>query len=627
MASDVKTLMTEVGSHINFSTFTGLLEKIVKFDDTNNRVQGKIEEKKRLVQQFLELWRDKAKELRKTGQQVNDSVLPLMKLLLPDIAGRTYGLKESKLANYLIDVLSISKTSTDAKKLLNYRAPHNAKSDGDFASVAYFVLKMRCLDKTLSIEDVNKHLSLIAINNVKGKEGQKEVLNSIRHLIMNLSALQLKWLIRIILRDLKIGIKENAIFDAYHPDAMDLYNATSNFENVCNLLNDPLKRFHEIAVTLFSPCRPMLGEKAKPNNIEQSIGGGEFYIETKYDGERFQLHKNQNKYCYFSRNSHEYTDAFGSTNINGSLSQYIHDCFDKNVRSVILDGEMCVYNNVEKVLLTKSDSYDVKSMNTFFADSDVQICFCVFDILLYNDEVLTNKPLKERIQYLNKTFKEQEGRLIISPREICSTNQQAIDALNKAIDLRLEGIVVKNPNSVYKPSVRSGSGWYKVKPDYMLGLNDDLDLLIVGGYYGTGKRSGLLSHFLLAVAFDDKKQVSAEAEIKYPTLFYSFCKIGSGYTMKELSDFNRKLTNKWTVFDKKNPPKHLAVTSERPEVWIDPKDSFIVQVKAVEITVSDKYKTGVTLRFPRLEKFRDDKLWHECMTLSELGELRSVNII
>ena len=47
----------------------------------------------------------------------------------------------------------------------------------------------------------------------------------------------------------------------------------------------------------------------------------------------------------------------------------------------------------------------------------------------------------------------------------------------------------------------------------------------------------------------------------------------------------------------------------------------------MEITVSDKYKTGVTLRFPRLEKFRDDKLWHECMTLSELGELRSVNII
>lgn len=202
-----------------------------------------------------------------------------------------------------------------------------------------------------------------------------------------------------------------------------------------------------------------------------------------------------------------------------------------------------------------------------------------------------------------------------STREIANSNQQVVEALNKAIDTRLEGIVVKSPDSVYKPSVRSGSGWFKVKPDYMLGLNDDLDLIIIGGYYGVGRRSGLISHFLTGVAVDDvnnKTSTSStnnyanaepspvavvakavaggggddEDELDFegtsgcddeenknepaknsqsaplqpmPTLFYSFTKAGSGYSMKELRDFNQKLADKWKPFDKKNPPNHIQV--------------------------------------------------------------------
>jgi len=99
-----------------------------------------------------------------------------------------------------------------------------------------------------------------------------------------------------------------------------------------------------------------------------------------------------------------------------------------------------------------------------------------------------------------------------------------------------------------------------VKPDYVIGLNDDLDLLIVGGYYGTGRRGGLLSHFLLAVAVPDQNNMDCDVAasstttednedneyffdcdeskseekkpISYPKKFYSFCKIGSGYTYK-----------------------------------------------------------------------------------------------
>ena len=240
---------------------------------------------------------------------------------------------------------------------------------------------------------------------------------------------------------------------------------------------------------------------------------------------------------------------------------------------------------------------------------------------------------------------------MFSKRKLARTNKEVVDALNEAIDSRLEGIVVKNPNSEYTPNKRNGSGWFKVKPDYMLGLNDDLDLLIVGGYRGNGSRSGLLSNFLLAVALDDddknkihdKNNVdngNEDEELNFdtdsyekqedknewhPKVFYSFCKIGSGYTMKELNDFNQKLDKKWKTFDKKNPPKHLQLTHEKPDVWIEPKDSLIVQVKAAEIIPSINFKTNLTLKFPRLQCFRSDKDWHECMKLSELIELNTKN--
>jgi DNA ligase-4 len=363
----------------------------------------------------------------------------------------------------------------------------------------------------------------------------------------------------------------------------------------------------------------------------------------------------EGKYIYYSRNGHDYTETFGSDIYSsGSLTPYIHKSFLPSVKNVILDGEMCGYNVKENVLLSLSEDYDIKS--NLREHQDLQTCYVVFDILYLNDQVLTNKPLSERLEYLKKAFNEIDGRIVYSQRETATTNQQVVDALNKAIDSRLEGIVVKNPNSVYKPSVRSNSGWYKVKPDYVLGLNDDLDLLILGGYYGEGKkRSGMISHFLLGVAVsdlkdsikekksvnlnesdeldlegndydDDKSQKKEEEKEKnHPTLFYSFCKIGSGYTMKELYDFNQKMANKWQPFDKKNPPKHLQVTYERPDVWIKPSESFIVQVKAVEVNPTEKYKAGFTLKFARLEKFRPDKSWFECMSLNEIVELREKN--
>lgn len=233
-----------VASKVKFKDVANLLEKIAKIDDavaTRGRGQGKNEAKKNELENFMQNWRqlsDKMKQSLNASEKIDENFFPVMRLLLPGDDRRIYGLKEAKLAKALCEALCIGVKTDDGQKLINYRTPvHMKSSDGDFASVAFFVLRNRCQESnTMTVEKVNHYLNIIAANNAKGKEGQKEVNESIKHLLLNLNALQLKWLIRIVLKDLKIGIKEATILEAYHPDAMDLYNFTSSLEKVIQVL-------------------------------------------------------------------------------------------------------------------------------------------------------------------------------------------------------------------------------------------------------------------------------------------------------------------------------------------------------------------------------------------------------
>ncbi|CAF2409663.1 unnamed protein product [Rotaria sp. Silwood2] len=587
---------------------------------------------------------------------MQDSFYPILRLLLPqsDRERIAYGLKESKLGKHLVEVLSISKDSDDGKKLLNFRVQKNTRTQkgSDFAEVAYYVLKNRCNeDVTMSIWEINKILDEIAVENGKGKEGQKVIDHRLTYLLRHLSALELKWLIRILLKDLRVSLKENSILECFHPDAKDLFDHTSNLFKVAVYLHDPEKRLHEIGLSLFSPFRPMLGERTRADKIEQLIRKkstnptaalAEFYIETKYDGDRFQVHRDKDQFMYFSRNGHDYTSVFGpDANNIGTLTPYIANTFKIDCEKCIIDGEMVIYNRNEKIIHSKGDSFDVKSIQA--NDSQLQPCLIVFDILMYNDEILTNKPMNERLQYLQKKILEPiEGRIIFSVIKPGTSNQDVINELNLAIEERQEGIVVKDPWSVYKPNVRENGGWYKIKPDYTIGLNDEIDCLIVGGYFGTGRlRAGMLSHFLCCAVVKqanttnnseqknpDDENATTSTQCKpdvHDYLYYTFCKIGSGYTHKELLDFNNRFANKWKPWTKKTAPSYILCTHEKPDVCIEPSDSCIVQVKATEFMASDKYKCGFTLRFPRLEKFREDKAWYECVTYQELIDLRERN--
>ncbi|XP_017292785.1 DNA ligase 4 isoform X2 [Kryptolebias marmoratus] len=570
-------------------------------------------EKSKILRDFLESWRKFHSALHKDDPKTTDSFYPAMRLIVPPFERErmAYGIKESMLAKLYIDVLGLPKNGPEAGRLLNYRAPTTSQGEaGDFASMAYFVLKKRCSSQGgLSVKEVNDFLDSVAINNANKQKDQ--VKKSLLHLITQSSALEQKWLIRMILKDMKLGISKETVLQVFHPDAADLYNVNTDLKKVCQQLHSPSVSLSEVSIELFSAFKPMLAAVADIRGVEKQMGGGAFYVETKLDGERIQLHKDGDVYKYFSRNAFEYTQQFGSSPREGSLTPHVHGAFKGHVVSCILDGEMMAYDPAAETFMQKGSKFDIKRL---MDDSELQTCFCVFDVLLVNNQKLGKEPLKKRYETLQTVFSPVKGRLHLVPKTEVRTMQQVVGALNDAIDNREEGIMVKDPLSLYKPDKR-GEGWLKIKPEYVDGLMDELDLLIVGGYWGKGRRGGMMSHFLCAVA-------EAPKPGEKPSVFHSLCRIGSGYTMKELYDLGLKLAKHWKVYRKNDPPASILCGTEKPEVYIEPSDSVIIQVKAAEIVGSDMYKANCTLRFPRIERIRDDKEWHQCMTLAELEQFR-----
>ncbi|EDO35746.1 predicted protein [Nematostella vectensis] len=591
-----------VASQVPFFNFCMAMERICE-------AKGSIEKKRDPLRKLISSWREAHRRIH-GSTKTTDSLFPLLRLLLPhlDKDRPAYGMKENIFARYIIDVMSLGKDSSSGRKLLNYRHPSSSKQDsqGDFASVAYFVLKDRCPEKgSLNIEEVNKLLDDMANANLEKKRDNVKM--SIQMLLRESSAKEVKWLIRIILKELKMGLGENSVFAVFHPDALDHYNTCNNLSKVCMDLHDPSVRMNEAEITIFSAFRPMLAQWSPLNQVEDLMKNQPFYIETKMDGERFILHKDGDKYRYFSRGGNDFTHTFGENSREGCLTPKINDCFERLI-SISSPGQSIHAFWMERCW------FMTHPMKFLFR----QPCFVVFDVLLYNGKKLANTPLHERLKLLETVFKPCLGFLQFVERQNASSNEEVIKSLNEAIDRREEGLVVKSRDSVYKPNVRNGGGWLKIKPEYVASLSDDLDVVIVGGYFGVGRRQGMVSHFLCAVA------VPSDRRGEKPSQFYSLCKVGSGYTMNELDELGQQLKPHWQPFNQAKPPKSVCFTpgfKEKPDVWIEPSKSKVVQIKAAEITPSEKYRAGFTLRFPRLECVRHDKSWYDCLDLSGLEQL------
>ncbi|KRZ27329.1 DNA ligase 4 [Trichinella pseudospiralis] len=629
-------------------------------------------EKRRILGKFFHCWRERFKSKyqncvasKNNSNSLEESFFPVLRLLVPklDNARGPIGLKENMLAKKFIQIMAIDKNSPDAKALLGFHLPATksrmssttGRLDGDFAALISSMLKCRVLanaDRQISLLDINRCLDQLASAHANRSRDQVE--RQIDWCCRNLNSEQFKWFVRIVLKDVRvrnlkstiylciyiyiyvifffssflIGLSSNSILKLYHPDAVRLYDVSVSLETVCAQLK-PLESSSAggcCSIELFKAYRPMLAALIFPDQIIcQIVAGCKFYVETKFDGERVQLHKDDNNnYKYFSRNGIDFTSSYGSTPFVGNLTQFIHRAFENHVHNCILDGEMIAWDRTARRFVGKGEHVDVKTLKL---DSHLNPCYMVFDCLFLNDCPLASMPLSERLQKLRSSVCDVPERLQIVHQQLTDSADQVIELLNETVGRGEEGIMVKDPTSLYKPNSRTlSAGWFKIKPDYINGLIDDLDVLIVGGYFGTGRRSNLLSHFMIALMENyDKEKVETVDDCSSSTpWFVALGRVGSGYSLKELYDFNAKLVQ--LRLKRGQPPSWLKLGSEKPEVYIHPEQSTIVQVKAAQIVTSGQFPLGFTLRFPRVQAIRHDKTWRDCMTVEQFLNFKDLSV-
>ncbi|KAK6944587.1 BRCT domain [Dillenia turbinata] len=530
----------------------------------------------------------------------NGDYFSAIRLILPalDRERGIYGLKESVLATCLVDALGMSKDSEDAVRLFNWRkgGPRSGANAGNFALVASEVLQRRqgMASGGLTIKELNALLDRLASG-----ECRAEKTLVLSDLIKKTNAQEMKWIIMIILKDLKLGVSERSIFHEFHPDAEDLFNVTCDLKLVCDKLRDRRQRHKRQDIEVGKPVRPQLAMRVRDATAAwKKLQGKDVVVECKFDGDRIQIHKNGTEINFFSRNflDHpEYEHGMSEVIMQNIL-----------VDRCILDGEMLVWN-------TSTNRFAEFGSNQEIAKAAREgLENVAFDILYAGDTSVIHQSLKERHELLRKVVKPLKGRLEIllpngglnahcpSGEPPCSMIAQSVDDVEsffkQIIENRDEGIVLKDLGSKWEPSDRSGK-WLKLKPEYIQ-AGSDLDVLIIGGYFGSGRHGGEVAQFLVGLA-------ERAAPNTYPRRFVSFCRVGTGLSDEELDAVVTKLKPYFrkNEYPKKSPPSFYQVTNnskERPDVWIDsPEKSIILSITSDIRTIrSEVFAAPYSLRFP-----------------------------
>ncbi|KAF9525150.1 DNA ligase 4 [Crepidotus variabilis] len=588
-----------------FGILVGLFEKL--------QVERKQDRRRKLIDAWFTHWR----------KEKGHDLYPVLRLILPqkDRERAVYGLKEKNLAKTYIKLIPLGMRDPDAIRLLNWKKPTDReKTSGDFPTVLCEVVGKRSsvIEGTLTVDDLNDILDELAKN-----MGKQDVQSKILQRVYNRStAEEQRWIVRIILKDMNISVKETTVFSVFHPDAQDLFNTCSDLKKVTWELWDTSYRLNaeDKAVQLFHSFAPMLCKRPtkKIEDTVKEMGGSEFIIEEKLDGERMQVHKRGNEYFYCSRKGKDYTYLYGKHVGTGSLTPFIDAAFDSRIDDIILDGEMLVWDPISERNLPFG-TLKTAALDKSKKEHNPRPCFKVFDLLYLNGQSLIHRSTSFRKKNLRQCLKEVQGRIEFTVDYQGKTAKDIRERMDDVMAQRGEGLVIKHPLSKYVLNGRN-MDWIKVKPEYMDNLGETVDVMVVAGNYGSGKRGGGVSTLICAV-FDDRKTYEDDEDPKYNT----FVRIGSGLSF---ADYVWVRDKPWKVWDPKHPPDFLQVASrgqdDKGDVYLKPEDSFILKVKAAEITPSDQYYMGYTMRFPRALQIRDDLTIADCMSASAVLEsLRS----
>lgn len=518
----------------------------------------------------------------------------VMYLLLGDIYPE-YDERRIGISNQLA-IKAISKSTGISEKDLI----HEWKVIGDIGQVAEkFTMhkKQHTLHShILTIEKVIENLRKLPDLIGKGTVGKK--LGLINELLTSASPIEAKYLVRTLIGDLRIGIQESTVREAMAIAFFEKNKEVSEkIQRAIDRSNDlavvfdiaqkrKLKDLDKVALQIGKPIKAMLAQKVLKIKDGFKELGSPCAIEYKYDGFRLLIHKNNNEIKLFTRRLENVTKQFPE------VVEYVND-YVKG-KSFILDSEAVGYNKKTKEY-TNFQAISQRIRRKYHIDKlqkELPVEVNVFDILLYNGKSQLDVPFEERTKLLRRVVKNHPYKIIASKQIITSDEKEAKEFYKQAIKDNQEGIMMKSLNAEYKPGRRVGH-MLKIKPD-----ERDLDLVITGAEWGTGKRKGWLSSFILSCRGRKKGN------------YLEIGKVGTGVKEKSSEGLSfEELTKKL---------RPLIIEEKGKNVKIKPK--IVVAVTYQEIQRSPNYDSGWALRFPRFTALRDDKPLSEVADIDEVIE-------
>ena len=529
-------------------------------------------------------------------------------LIAPEFAGVDLGLAE-KLAVRAVataagtdaaQVAALVREAGDLGQAAEQLLTPNAGGDGRAAG--------------LEVTEVVRTLREIAAAEGAGSQGRK--LELLAGLLGRATPLEARYLLRLVTRNLRLGIGTPTILDALaqvHAGGKAARPVLERGYNICcdlgkvaaTLMSGGLAAVEQLRVQPGNPVRVMLAQRLSDAEEILARLGGRCAAEYKYDGIRVQAHRTADGTVeLFTRRLEEISDQF--PDVAGLLAGL-------GPAEVILEGEVVAYDAAagelrpfgEVMLRRRKHGIDQAVL-------DVPVGLFCFELLYADGQDLTMLPYPQRRAAL-------EQALTLSPRLRLTTAAEVADpaALEamfaQAVTDGCEGLVCKStgPDSVYQAGAR-GWQWIKLKRDYRTELSDTADLVVIGAFAGRGRRTGRYGAVLLA-AYD------ADAG-----LFRAVTKCGAGFTDADLAELPARLAPLLSA----NQPARVDARQE-PDVWFEP--GLVLEILSAELTLSPNYTAawgqiqddaGLAMRFPRFTgRWRDDKAAEDATTTRELAEL------
>lgn len=457
---------------------------------------------------------------------------------------------------------------------------------------------------TLSIHNLFETLHKIA--ETSGSGSQEKKTNLLVTLLQKASPIEAKYLTRIVLGTLRMGVGDMTVLDAL---AIAYTGEKKNKEiletayNICpdvgeiakTLAHKGLKGLEKIEIHVGRPIKMMLAQRVDEIEEIKKKMPGKVAVEGKYDGERVQAHKDKKgKITLFSRRLDTITDQF--PDLVKHLEKHL------KAKEYVIEGEILAIDKNGRPLPFQTLMQRRRKNKVEQYAKDIPIQLKIFELLYVDGKAMLHESYEKRLAELKKILKEGEG-VMPADRIITDDLEEIETFFHTMLDHGYEGIMIKSLSGEYQAGTR-GWNWIKWKKEYTKELSDTFDLVVIGAYHGRGKRSGTYGA-LLCAAYNKEKDT-----------FETVCKLGTGLTDEMLEELPKKMA-KYLV-DKK--PARVTVSREmEPDVWFEPK--IVVEVLAAEITKSPYHTLGLALRFPRFLHFRDDKKAEQATTTKEIREM------